>query len=290
MKTNMLIRNFWLIVVCFLIACTKPEAQDNYQEEPEETAMGDSSPVKVPASQIIECIATIDVPPAYVYEIHSRVDGFIADLNILEGKHVKKGDLLARIESPEFALLHKSYREAAAQYHWQEQNYKRGKELYGLGSISPKEWQQIEKDFTTAQAQYHGLAEELKSIGFSLSQINSATIGSLEIRSNISGMVTYIGIRNGSRVGANTHMFTIIDKSHLHAEISIPVNHLSQIHKNTPFYMVQEGDTLSGHVFLINYQTDSQNMVKVHGHFDDESKLDNILVGQRVFVQFESKN
>ena len=237
-----------------------------------------------PIATNIECFGVIDVPPSSVNEIFAKANGYIIDLNVLEGQHVKKGELIAEIESPEFAQLQKEYKSAKATYDWQKLNFERNQQLYSNKTISDKDFQTIVKDFELAKSAYFGLKEQLTAIGFNAEQLLSSNSSRLMIRSKTHGTVVKINVKNGTKVSPETHLFTIIDKTHLHVEMSVSASYITQVKEEMSFYFLNGLDTVKGSVYLINDLIESDNTVKVHGHFNDVKDEEKLIVGQKVFV------
>lgn len=271
------------ITSAVLMACgTKNESVEVFEEEtPVET---NAQNVEAPVSSTIECFGVIDVPPSSVNEIFAKANGYIIDLNVLEGQHVKKGELIAEIESPEFAQLQKEYKSAKATYDWQKLNFERNQQLYSNKTISDKDFQTIEKDYALAKSTYFGLKEQLIAIGFDAEQLLSASSSKLTIRSKTHGTVVKVNVKNGSRVSPETHLFTIIDKTHLHVEMSVSASYITQVKEEMSFYFLNGLDTVKGSVYLINDLIESDNTVKVHGHFNEVKDEEKLIVGQKVFV------
>lgn len=271
------------ITSAVLMACgTKNESVEVVEEEtPVET---NAQKVEAPVSSTIECFGVIDVPPSSVNEIFAKANGYIIDLNVLEGQHVKKGELIAEIESPEFAQLQKEYKSAKATYDWQKLNFERNQQLYSNKTISDKDFQTIEKDYALAKSTYFGLKEQLIAIGFDAEQLLLANSSKLTIRSKTHGTVVKVNVKNGSRVSPETHLFTIIDKTHLHVEMSVSASYITQVKEEMSFYFLNGLDSVKGSVYLINDLIESDNTVKVHGHFNDVKEEEKLIVGQKVFV------
>ncbi len=281
---------YFAILSLFMMACdSKTETSADALSEIK-TAEATSENVISPINQNIECFGIVDVPPSSIHEVYSKANGYIVDLNVLEGNHIKQGAILAEIESPEFAKLQKEFKVAKATYEWQKLNYERNQLLYDQKAISDKDFQTIEKDFQLAKSNYFGLKEELTAIGFNPEQFLTANSSKLTIRSKTHGTVVKINVKNGSKVSPVTHLFTILDKSHLHVEMRISASNFSEVKLEQPFFIVQENDTIHGSIYLINDMIEDDNTVKVHGHFADEEDETKMVVGQKVFVQILKSN
>ncbi len=94
----------------------------------------------------IEGSGTIEVTEI---EISSKIAGMIAELPFDEGSEVKKGQLIIKLEYDELIAERFS---ARANLENAEQNLKRVKELFGIGSVSKKELDNAEAVYRVAKA------------------------------------------------------------------------------------------------------------------------------------------
>ncbi|MCB0402492.1 MAG: efflux RND transporter periplasmic adaptor subunit [Flavobacteriales bacterium] len=271
------------LFVLALSSChsNEPEGQDHPETTPTPEV---EKKVTVPVSANIECFGTVDVPPFAIYEEYAKTTGYVVGLSILEGQHVKQGEVIAEIESPEFARLQKELQTAKANYDWQKQRYERNQPLYQNKAISDKDFQLIEKDYQVAKSAYFGLKEEVNAIGFSSERFIDAQQLKLQIRSKTHGTVVQINIKNGSKVSPDTHLFTILDQSHLHVEMYVSGNDIGRVKQEQAFYLTHQDDTIRGTVHLINDRIEDDNTVKVHGHLNNKADEEKLIVGQKVFV------
>lgn len=272
------------IVLAGFTACNDTQTTENVEQESTPTTVETVIEKTSPINQNIECFGVVDVPPFAVHEIFAKTSGYIVGLNILEGQHVKKGEIIAEIESPEFANLQKEYQSAKATYDWQKQNFTRNEKLYQSKAISDKDFQLIEKEYKIAKANYLGLKEEIKSIGFNENALLNSNNIRLKIKSKTNGTIVKINVKNGSMVSPQMHLFTLLDKAHLHVEMSVSATDIAKVKEEQPFYIINGNDTIAGTVHLINEMIEDDNTVKVHGHFDKQEDEEKLIVGQKVFV------
>lgn len=270
-------------LVVILYSCGNK--QNEGTEESEATENDTSSVVvETPVSKYIECFGVVDVPPNQIFEIYAKANGYIADVKVLEGQHVNKGETLLEIESPDFAILQKEYKSAKANFDWHKLNVERNRILFSNKAISEKEIQTIEKEFEIAQANYMGLREQIKAIGFDSEKVLSSISNKLNITSKIHGVVVILNAKNGSRVSSENHLLTVIDKSHIHMEMKISANDIQKIQLNQAFFILHNSDTIRGKIHLINDIVNDDNTVRVHGHFDQAADEKKLIVGQNYFV------
>jgi membrane fusion protein, heavy metal efflux system len=91
-----------------------------------------------------------DVKVAHVF---SPVTGRIMGVNVKLGQHVKKGDVLAVIQSPDIGQFSSDLSKATADLIAAERDYKREKELWQKHATSQKDFETAEDTFRRAKAE-----------------------------------------------------------------------------------------------------------------------------------------
>ncbi len=161
--------------------------------------------------KVIEGSGTIEVTEI---EISPKIMARISKIMVDEGGEVKKGDILVKLEGEELSAQEKS---ALASYENALANYKRGKNLYDSGSISPKEFESIETAFQIAKANLDLVTASLKN-----------TI----ISSPIDGIVLSKNLNEGEIAFPGASILTIADLSKVWLKIYIPETKLGLVKYN----------------------------------------------------------
>jgi len=60
-------------------------------------------------SSVVKASGQLEVPPQNRADVTSLIGGVIRKINVLEGSHVNKGQIVAMIENPEFIKLQQEY-------------------------------------------------------------------------------------------------------------------------------------------------------------------------------------
>lgn len=279
----------FLIILTYLFAgCGSPTPVEPIaEEEAPDTSSIVAEMAQSPANMGIEAVGIIDVPPSSKEMVYSRTDAYVQSINVLEGQEVHKGEVVAVLQSPLFAQLQRDLQEAKAEFDLTGSAFDRISKLKTSAAVSDKQFEQARYEHDLANARFQGLKSELQSIGFNTSKLTLSD--RLEVRSPIHGVVTQLPVSNGQKVNADTHLMTMIDRSHMHVEVQVPANVIGQIAVGDTFRFssMSLSDTLLGTVNLVNDAVDmSTNTVKVHGHFMKESENSKLKVGERVFVRF----
>ena len=287
---------YYLAGILLLASCKKSSVQP---EETMETEVAETVNANAAASspmgnqQKLEFFGYVDVPPSSAFEVYAKAPGYISRIHVLEGTLVKKGAVLGQMESPVYAVWQKELMQAAAEWELQKSRYERLSGLHGKEAISNAEIEAALRDYKSAEADFKGRKRELEAMGFSTGSILLGDFQQyIDIRTSITGIVTEVHAANGQLASPSDHLFTIVDKSHLHIELQVPVADIGKIAIGDVFYFLPAGgtDTLKGEIHLINDAIESTtNTIRVHGHLEEEIHAEQLSVGERVFVTMAQK-
>lgn len=117
-----------------------------------------------------------------VARVFPLAGGFVRDLNVELGDHIKKGEIMAIIRSPEIAGFAREGSAALSQVHVAEKNAQVAVELYKSGNISEVELINAQKDLDNAKG-------ELLRIQAVLDMYGAGSGAVYPIKSPVSGIV-----------------------------------------------------------------------------------------------------
>jgi cobalt-zinc-cadmium efflux system membrane fusion protein len=294
--TTRKITGFIIIIILFVITAlpscsTKPEtaeaapeeeaARDEVREVQLSKEQFDNSHIKTGAIEnrnlnaILKVSGKLDVPPQNLVSVSAPIGGFLISTEMLEGKHVVKGEVVAVIEHPEIAQLQQNFIEAKSKYDLLEQELERQQELNKQNVNSAKVLQQTQSDFNIAQAQYRSLEEKIRMAGINKANVLKGNIsGMLTVVSPITGFVTKVNVNVGKMVNQQDVMFEIVDTEHLHAELTVFEKDITKIKvgQKVRFTLADNpAQELSATVHLIGRSFDDSRSVRIHCHLDAEN-------------------
>jgi cobalt-zinc-cadmium efflux system membrane fusion protein len=222
----------------------------------------------------IEVNGMLDVPPQNLVSVSAMMGGFIKTTNLLQGKKVRKGQVLLTLQNPVFIGIQTLYLENIQKLKFLELEYKRQEELSNENVASKKIFQQISSDYHSLQASVSGQEEELKILNINPRTLTQASITSVvSIYAPINGYVTTVNINIGKYVTPQDIICEIVNTEHLHAELTVFEKDIPKIKigQKIGFYLVNEsGLERRAHVYLINHQISPERTVRVHAHIDVE--------------------
>ncbi len=215
----------------------------------------------------------LDVPPQQKVSISVPMGGFLRKTDLLEGKYVKKGELIAVIENPDFIQMQQDYLDAKSQLEYAKADYERQQELAKENVNAQKTLQQSKAIYYSLVAKMNGLREKIKVSGLSITAVEEGNIrSSVNIYAPISGYVTEVNANIGKYVTNTDVLFEIVDTKHLHAELTVFEKDVPRlkIGQTVRFTLANETKERTAKVYLIGREISADRTVRIHCHIDDE--------------------
>lgn len=172
--------------------------------------------------------ASLVVPWQSQYFVSSRLAGRIGELHVRTGDRVRRGQLLAEINSPELEVVQLEFRNALNNLALSARQLERSQALAKSGALAGREL--IDANATHQQnlnaAQI--ARSKLKSLGLDEATIErigngeaNQTLVTLPIISPLDGTVNHSDLAVGKVVGANEHLFEVSNLSRLWARFGV---------------------------------------------------------------------
>lgn len=226
-------------------------------------------------SSIIRASGVLDVPPQQLVTISSPYGGTLKSTELLQGKPVTKGEVIAVLENPEFIQLQQDYLDYKSQLVFLKEELDRQQELAKENVNAKKTLQKASSEYNSIMARVQGLKSKLQLININPEKINPDNIsGKANIYAPISGYVTKVLVNIGKFVNANQELFEIVDTRHLHAELIIFEKDVPKLKIGQKIRFVLNNETKErfAEVHLIGREISAERTVRVHGHLLQEDK------------------
>ena len=179
---------------------------------------------------VLKVNGVVDVPPENIVSISIPLGGYVKKMRLIEGMHVNKGSVLATIEDQQYIQLQQDYLTAKSRLKFAEADYNRQKGLNSTKATSDKIFQQTENAFNAERIQVSSLAEKLRLIGISPSQLNESNISrAINIYAPISGYITKVNVNTGKYVTSSDVLFELVNPSALHISLTVFENDASKL-------------------------------------------------------------
>lgn len=213
------------------------------------------------------------LPPQNQADVSVHSSGIVKSILIEEGDKVQKGQVLATIESPEFAKLKEAYLLSKSNLEFLKLDFERQKTLNEEAVNAKKTFEKSKSDYEMELARFASLKNQLALLHINLSENAKATV---PVLAPISGYVTEIHIRIGSAISAGSSMLNIVDNAKLHVDLLVYERDLYKIRKGQKVRFIltnQNKNEIVGTVFNIGkaFENDTK-AVAIHAEIDNKDE------------------
>jgi cobalt-zinc-cadmium efflux system membrane fusion protein len=167
----------------------------------------------------------------------SSVGGPVARLVVVPGEHVKRGQPMLFVSSPDFAQMRATYLKARDAFAVAEKNFARAQDLYSHHAIAEADLLTAESTRNQAEADLQTAQQSLRVVGINNpdSVLKSSAVPELPLVAPISGEVVDQEAAPGQLLQAGqTQCFTISDLSTVWVLVNVYQEDLAYIHVGDP--------------------------------------------------------
>ncbi len=235
---------FWLLTASLLAGCNK--------DDKTAAAVPPADPALVaPAAELIAQLKLASVstqPVAETLRVAGRIDfdeqrlarigatitGRVTDIDALLGQEVKKGEVLARLNSSELSTQQLAYLRARAQLELNRRNAERAQSLFEADVIGAAELQRRQSEFQISVAETRAASDQLQLLGVTPASIDrlgkQGAVNSLTpVVSTLNGHVVERKLAQGQVVQPADALFVVADLSRLWAVAQVPEQQVNQV-------------------------------------------------------------
>lgn len=234
---------------------------------------------------VVKTNGQLEVPPANSADITAVIGGNVKEIKVFHGDKVRKGQLLAVLEHPDYIKLQEDFAEVANRLEFLEQEFERQKELFENNVGAGQDFQQAKAEYNTAKAKYEGLKSRLQLLNLSPDKIMQGNISNtININSPINGFVNEVNIKVGSYVDAKDILLEITDNTAIHADFMVYEKdvHLVKEGQKVHFTVSNRPDEeLTATVFAIGKEFEA-NSRAVHIHAKINEKVSGLIPGMYI--------
>jgi len=241
---------------------------------------------EIPINNEIKVTGMVEVPPENIASVSIPITGFVKTIlpnNALQGWFVKKGTVLATIESIEFIQLQQDYFQAVAQSTFLEKELERQQTLSTEDIGVKKKLQQADAEFNSNQTLIKSLEAKLKLLGITASTLKKGDISPLiNVVAPITGYIKNSRINTGKSVTPNDILFELINKDELHIELKVLEKDAYRVQKGQKVLIEDKrlGDKAYATVFLVGQAfEDETKAINIHAHLDNHQLEQKLIPG-----------
>lgn len=240
---------------------------------------------------VIKTNGQLEVPPASSANITAIIGGNLKEIKVFHGDKVKKGQLLAVLEHPDYIALQEDFSVIANNLEFLEKEYERQKELFENNVGAGRDYQQAKADYNTTIARYEGLKSRLQLLHISPERVKQGKISNtINILSPINGYVNDVSIKVGTYVDAKDILLEITDNSAIHADFMVYEKDVQFVKVGQKIHFTvsnRPGEELTAIIFAIGKEFEA-NTRAVHIHAKIKDKITGLIPGMYITGHFHA--
>jgi cobalt-zinc-cadmium efflux system membrane fusion protein len=234
---------------------------------------------------LVKTNGELEVPPSSIADITAIIGGNVKEIRVFHGDKVKKGQVLAVLEHPDYISLQEEFSAMANQLEFLEKEFERQKELFENNVGAGRDFQKIKSEYNTAKSRHAGLKSRLLLLNLSPENVKNGSISNtIKIISPINGYVNEININVGTYVDAKDKLMEVTDNGKIHANFLVFENdvHLIKEGQIVDFTVSNKpGQELSAKIFALEKEFEA-NSRAVHIHASLENMQTGLIPGMYI--------
>lgn len=231
----------------------------------------------------------IGVYPEDRVSISVPFGGYVQRTRLVPGTRIRKGEVLAVMEDPQYIQMQQDYLLAKARLEFLEGDYERQRILNQDKTSSDKTFQQVRSDFLGQRILLASLRERLKLLNIAAGQLDEESISkSISIYAPVSGIVTSVNVNPGRYVEPSDVMFEIMKTDRVHLSLTVFEKDLYGIKEGLPvtFSTVSDPEKkYNSRISLINPRFDAERKTEVFCEITDSHST--LIPGMFVSAQIQ---
>lgn len=235
---------FAVLTAAALVGCNKegakaPSAQavDPAVVVPEEGLLAQlklATPAVQPVSETLRVAGSIDFDEQRLARIGASVTGRVVQIDAILGQSVRKGDILARLNSSELSSQQLAYLKARAELELNRRNAERAQLLFDSDVIAAAELQRRQSEYQISLAETRAAADQLQILGVSPAAIErlgreGAVDSVTPVVSTLDGVVVERKVAQGQVVQPADSLFVVANLSRVWAVAQVPEQQVNKV-------------------------------------------------------------
>jgi cobalt-zinc-cadmium efflux system membrane fusion protein len=187
----------------------------------------------------------------------TQVGGPVSRVMVVQGEHVRAGQALLYVASPDYSLLRASYLKARDAFQLADKFYRRAQDLYAHGAIAQADLEQAQSNRAQAQADFESSADAIRILGIADPEtiVTKPPSPEIPLYSPVAGEVVDRMCSAGQLLAAGaTQCFTLSDMSSVWILVNIYQNDVAYVHVGDPVTIRNESypDVVRGKIEYIS--------------------------------------
>ncbi|MCX7086315.1 MAG: efflux RND transporter periplasmic adaptor subunit [Methylococcales bacterium] len=211
---------------------------------------------------VLNAPAKVVIPAGNEYSVSAPQAGLVVKLNASMGDPVKKGEVLAQINSPELLANQRLFLKAMNEVQLSILAFERDKKLVAEGVIADRRWQETNSQHNALVFEANELKQLLEISGMAATEIDQLAkthqlSGQLNVRAPISGVILDRFVLVGERVNLQAPLYKVATLDELWLELNIPHERVGSVKLGNKVLI--DNSSVSAEVMLIGRSVNPDN-------------------------------
>lgn len=196
-----------------------------------------------PLARILRLTGAVEYNDFKTTPVITQVGGPVSRVVAVQGEHVRAGQPLLYIASPDYSLLRASYLKARDAFQLADKFYARAHDLYAHQAIAQSDLEQAESNRNQARADFESSADAIRVLGIADPEtiVSKPPSSEIPLYSPVAGEVVDRECSPGQLLAAGaTQCFTLSDMSSVWILVNIYQNDVAYVHVGNPVTIENE--------------------------------------------------
>jgi cobalt-zinc-cadmium efflux system membrane fusion protein len=196
-----------------------------------------------PLARILRLTGAVEYNDFKTTPVITQVGGPVSRVMVVQGEHVRAGQALLYVASPDYSLLRSSYIKARDTFQLAEKFYLRAQDLYAHHAIAEADLEQAQSNRAQAQADFESTADAIRVLGIADPEtiVTKPPSPEIPLYSPVAGEVVDRQCSAGQLLAAGaTQCFTLSDMSSVWILVNVYQNDVAYVHVGDPVTIANE--------------------------------------------------
>ena len=221
----------------------------------------------------------LDLYPQDEANVNAFIGGNVSRIYFVEGDKVKKGQVLARLEHPDYLQMQQELQQSVNELAYLKTEFERKEKLYKEEISSGREFQKARADYYATQSKIKGLKAKLKLLNLDVSKVLAGELfPNVPIIAPIDGFVGEVYVRIGDFANPGVTMFYLTNNAKTHVDFRVYEKDIYKIRVGQKAYFTianKPGELIEAHIQTIGRTfEDDPKAVHVHAVIDSNTTTD----------------
>ena len=239
----------------------------------------------------IKASGRIVVPPQNMISVVFPFGGTVKSTSLLPGMYVRRGQVLAVMEDPQYVDLQQDYLTAKARQDFLESEYLRQKTLNLSRAASDKTYQRAVAEYRTNKILISALRQKLLLIGVDPESLRDNGISrSVNIYAPANGYVTEVNVNSGKYAGPSDVLFELVRPGDVHLLVTVFEKNMNMLQGNQKLFAYTNNEPERKYpctIMVIGKDVGADRSLEVQCKFDQYDR--SLLAGMYMNVDIEAE-